>query len=146
VALTSIPRPRARPVSKTAPMPSASPPMPPVVVFSLPLDGEAGIPPSSVFAVQFSKDMDVESFRGRVLLRYAGSRRQGDHPFESLSLRYDAGRRVLRIDPGDVLRPGRDLEILLLPGIRDKDGLDLAVRSGRENEGAVDILKYRTGT
>ena len=46
----------------------------PVVVFALPLDGDAEVARDSRFVVQFSKDMDEATFAGHVLLRYAGPR------------------------------------------------------------------------
>jgi hypothetical protein len=46
------------------------------------------------------------------------------------------------VDPGDRLRPGRDLELLLLPGIADIDGLPLIPRNGGADEEAVDVLRF----
>jgi hypothetical protein len=56
---------------------------------------------------------------------------------------YDGGRRALVIDPGDLLRPGRTVEILLLPGIVDIDGLALETRPGFASGGAVDQLRFQ---
>jgi hypothetical protein len=58
---------------------------------------------------------------------------------------YDGGRRALTIDPGDLLRPGRQLELLLLPGIIDIDGLELIPRPGKPPEMAVDVLRFQVG-
>ena len=58
---------------------------------------------------------------------------------------YDGGLRTLRIDPGDLLRPGRVVEILLLPGIVDLEGLALQARPGVEPGGrAADVLRFQT--
>ena len=80
------------------------------------------------------------TFAGRVLLRYAGPRLPGDRAFDGVKLTYDDGRRALTVDPGDVLRPGRRLELILLPGIIDVDGLPLVPRvptadAGRRGRG-----------
>ena len=75
-ALTSPPTPTAE--AQPPPPPPERPKVPPVVVFALPLDGDAEVPPDSRFVVQFSKDMDETTFEGRVLLRYAGPRLPGD--------------------------------------------------------------------
>jgi hypothetical protein len=124
--------------------PPERPKLPPVVVFAIPLDGEAEVSPDARFRVQFSKDRDQASFDGRVLLRYAGPPRPGDRGFADVRLSYDEGRRALTVDPGDNLRPGRDVELLLLPGIADTDGLTLAPRNGGgAGEEAVDVLRYR---
>jgi len=144
VSLTTAPTPTA--VAQAPPPLPERPKVPPVVVFALPLDGESSVPPDSRFAIQFSKDMDEGSFREHVLLRYSGPIRPGDRQFEAMKLKYDGGRRALIVDPGDALRPGREVEILLLPGIADIDGLTLVPRPGKEGEIAVDVLRFRVGT
>jgi hypothetical protein len=137
----------ASPPSATAQAQPPSPPperpkVPPVVVFALPLDGETEVALDELFWVQFSKDMDKTSFDGRVVLRYAGPVLPGDRGFGDVRLEYDEGRRALIVDPGDRLRPGRDLELLLLPGIADIDGLPLIPRNGGADEEAVDVLRF----
>ena len=136
--------------STQGPAPAQAPPPPPpkpkktpVVVFSLPLDGERDVPRDGVFQVQFSKDMDEESFRDRVVFRYAGRPQPGDNALDALRITYDGGLRTLRVDPGDVLRPGRVVELLLLPGIVDLDGLPLEARPGKNPGAATDILRFQ---
>jgi hypothetical protein len=133
---------------KEAPPPAAAvkprPTRPPMMVFSLPLDGDREVPPVGIFYVQFNNDMDEETFRDRVVLRYVGPRRVGDREFVGLKLSYDGGRRALAVDPGDALRQGRDVEIVLLAGIRDVEGQELQPRPGREfPPGIVEGLRYR---
>ncbi len=125
------------------PPPPDKPKKPPVVVFALPLDGEREVPRASRFQVQFSKDMNEESFKDRVVLRYAGRPQPGDREFDAVRVTYDGGHRALLIDPGDVLRPGRVVELLLLPGIVDTDGLPLEPRAARPVGSAVDVLRYQ---
>ena len=144
VNLTTPPTPTAD--AQPPPPPPERPKLPPVVVFALPLDGEREVPPDSRFVVQFSKDMDEGTFKDHVVLRYVGMRRPGDRLFDGARLTYDGGRRALTVDPGDVLRPGRQIELLLMPGILDVDGLALVPRPGRHLDGAVDALRYQTGT
>jgi hypothetical protein len=135
--------PTATAAAAPPPPPPQKPKVPPVIVFSLPLDGERDVPSTGVFKVQFSKDMDEDSFRGRVLFRYAGPRLPGDRDFVGLKLSYDGGRRALIVDPGDVLRAGRVVEIRLLAGIVDMDGLPLGPRPGRESTAATaDMLRF----
>ena len=71
--------------------------------------------------------------------------RPGDRDFDGAKMSYDGGRRALTVDPGDVLRSGREIEILLLPGILDLDGQELVARPGRVGLplGAVDMLRYQ---
>jgi hypothetical protein len=144
VALTS--KPSRRTALRADAAPEERPSVPPVVVFSLPLDGETAVNSSTKIAVQFSKDMDPDSFSGRILIRYAGPRRLGDLPFEYFRLEYDEGRRALRIDPGDEFQAGREVELLLLPGIRDREGLELMPRAGHRFKDAVDIIRYVVGS
>lgn len=135
------------PTASADAQPPAPPPprplVPPVVVFALPLDGDREVAPDTTrFHVQFNKDMDIESFAGRVRLRYVGGDGAGERPLDSIHLDYDEGRRTLIVDPGDTLREGRELELLLLPGIKDTDGLELApVRPGADGD-AVAVLRW----
>jgi hypothetical protein len=141
VVLGAPPRPTAEAAAPAPPPPR--PKLPPVVVFSLPLDGERDVPSTGLFKVQFSKDMDEDSFRGHVIFRYAGPRLPGDREFVGLKVSYDGGRRALIVDPGDVLRPGRVVELRLLSGIIDMDGLPLTPRPGREPTAATaDLLRF----
>lgn len=128
------------------PPPPERPKLAPVVVFALPVDGDSEVARDSRFVVQFSKDMDEATFAGHVVLRYAGPVLPGDRTFDGARLTYDEGRRALTIDPGDVLRPGRQIEIILLPGIVDIEGLPLTGRKGpvADND-VVDVLRYLVG-
>ncbi|HVR69324.1 MAG TPA: Ig-like domain-containing protein [Vicinamibacteria bacterium] len=146
VALASAPSPTA--TVEAPPPPPERPKVPPVVVFSLPLDGEEEVATDSRFVVQFSKDMDENTFAGRVMLRYSGPVLPGDRAFDGVTLAYDGGRRALTVDPRDVLRPGRSVELLLLPGILDVDGLPLTPRPGRSDEMAelaIDVFTNLIG-
>jgi hypothetical protein len=112
-----------------------------VIVFTLPLEGEQAIASDSRFIVQFSAYMDEDSFQGHVRLRYANGM---DVP--GMTWRYDDDRRALIVDPGGLLRPGQQLELLLLPGILDAGGAPLAPRLGATVDGAVELLSYKVGS
>ncbi len=77
--------PRTQATVAPAPTPPPKPLEPPVIVFTLPLEGEA-VAPSATFSLQFSKDMNEESFQGRVQVRYAGPVRPGDRSFDGVKL------------------------------------------------------------
>ena len=49
---------------------------------------------------------------------------------DAMRISYDLGRKALQVDPGDLLRPGRVVELLLLPGIVDLDGQPLGEHQG----------------
>src|SRR5262245_610790 len=144
VVLTTEPGPDAE--AQPPPPPPERPKRSPIVVFALPLDGDVDVPGDARFTVQFSNDMDEGSFRGNVVLRYAGRPMPGDREFDGVRMSYDGGRRALTVDPGDRLRPGRSVELILLPGITDSDGIALETRPGRQSEpGTVDVLRFQVG-
>ena len=113
--------------------------VPPVVVFTLPLDGDR-IRSDARFVIQFNKYMDDDSFAGHIVLRYADAPTAGG--FATMKLAYDEGKRALVIDPGVALEAGRPVECLLLPGIADADGLPLVPRQGRAAPDLVDVLRF----
>jgi hypothetical protein len=141
VEVTSAPTPTAQ--VQPPPPPPERPKVPPVVVFSLPLDGDREVPTDGRFQVQFSKDMNEQSFKGRVILRYTGRTLPGDRGFDGAKVTYDGGRRTLTVEPGDVLRPGRQIELILLPGIVDIDGLPLTARPDKPAGNAADVLRFQ---
>ena len=146
VRIQLTPQPTRAVEVKPPPPPPEKPRKPPVVVFALPLDGDGEVAPDSRFVVQFSKDMDESTFDGHVLLRYTGPVLPGDRAFDGLKLTYDRGRRALTVDPGDVLRPRRQIELILLPGISDIDGLTLIPRGTSQKADVIDVLRYRVGS
>jgi hypothetical protein len=143
VVLSKAPSARPQAQAQAPPPPPPRPKKPPVVVFSMPLDGEREVPPDGVFQVQFSKDMDEPSFKDRVTFRYAGRPLPGDNSLDAMRVTYDGGLRTLQVDPGDRLRPGRVVELLLLPGIVDLDGMPLETRPGKNPGAATDILRFQ---
>jgi len=143
VVLSKAPSANPQAQAQAPPPPPPRPKKPPVVVFSLPLDGEREVPPDGIFRVQFSKDMDEPSFKERVAFRYAGRPLPGDNSLDAMRVTYDGGLRTLQVDPGDMLRPGRVVELLLLPGIVDLDGLPLETRPGKNPGAATDVLRFQ---
>ncbi len=59
-----------------------------------------------------------------------------------MTWRYDDERRALIVDAGGLLRPGQQLNLLLIPGIFDAGGTPLAPRPGAAVDGAVEVLGY----
>lgn len=104
---------------------------PPEIFFSLPLDGERGIPLDSEFRVQFSNDMASPSFDRNVDLLYADD--DGiENPFPGMQIRYEELSRTLVVIPGSDLQPGREIQLILYSGIVDEDGQGLVVTSRAE--------------
>lgn len=144
VALTTPPS-AARAEVAPAPPPPERPKIPPAIVFSLPLEGESDFDASGRVVVQFNNDMDEESFKGHVGLRYAGAVRPGDPGFDGMRVHYDTGLKALIVDPGGPILLGRALELVLLKGIIDIDGQPLTRRDSRrifDNEDVIEVLRF----
>jgi len=97
---------------------------PPEVIFSDPEDGETGVSLKAVVRLQFSRDMNPESFKGRVHWRYMGAAASVPN---STGVGYDAAKRSLeiRINADDSSR-FQDVIIELDEGIAATDGAKLA--------------------
>ncbi len=108
--------------------------VPPGIAFLAPV---AGMEPASAdqqFLLRFTKPMDESTLRDRVQVRYADA---PDATLPRTSVTYYAERMFsIMVDPGEALQPGRTVELVLLPGIKDVDGL--ALKSG---DGAS-VLKW----
>lgn len=142
VTLTPPPTPKAD--AAPPPPPPERPKVPPVIVFSLPIDGESDFDFSGRIMVQFNNDMDEDSFKGRVGLRYEGAARPGDPGFERMRVSYNPGSKALIVDPGAPLLRGRVLDLVLLTGIVDIDGQPLVRRDGKPPQGDIaELLRFK---
>ncbi len=101
---------------------------PPEVAFTIPLDGESGIPLESDFRVQFSNDMNPASFDRNVDLLYADDDGLGN-PFPEMQIQYEEASRTLVVLPGKALDPGKEVQLILYNGIVDENGKALVVQS-----------------
>jgi hypothetical protein len=93
---------------------------PPEVLFTLPLDQEKGIDLDTEFRVQFSDDMNPNSFAGNVVLEYADE----NAPPPNLELSYDKLSRTLAVKP-DTLLPAREVRLIIFEGVVNEDGVPL---------------------
>jgi len=142
VSLTQPPTPKAD--AAPPPPPPERPKIPPMIVFSLPLDGDADFDFSGRIMVQFNNDMEEGSFKGRVGLRYAGPALPGDPGFQGMRVSYDPGSKALIVDPGVPILKGRVLDLVLLTGIVDVDGQALVRRDGKPPQGDItEILRFK---
>jgi hypothetical protein len=139
---------RARAVALTAPAagvrrgPRLQTSDKPEVVFTLPLVGDVPVAPDAVFLVQFSTYMDEETFENRVRLRYRDEPGpQGE--LRSVRWRYDDVKRTLVVDPGEPLRQGASVELLLLQGITDAWAAPLLPASASPPDDVVRVLRWQ---
>lgn len=117
VALAEEPDTEPRPAAVVAvPVPDTSA----EVIFSTPLEGETTVAADADVRIQFSHDMDEDTFEGRVSVRYAD-----DSTAVPLSMTYDEGRRVLYLQFPTPLDRFRPVEVELDDGILSLTGASL---------------------
>ena len=102
---------------------------PPEVIFSAPLADDVDVPPDTTVRIQFSRDMEPDSFENRVTVSYGGpaapegaAGAAGDIGFEAT---YRARNRVLEIRFDAELEQFRTIDVRLLDGIAATDGVAL---------------------
>jgi hypothetical protein len=105
---------------------------PPEVIFSDPADGELDVSLKTVVRLQFSRDMNPESFKGHLRWSYAVPDDANAGPSTSVEhggspeFRYDGAKRALEIRlEADELARYRDTVVELLEGIAATDGAKL---------------------
>ena len=103
----------------------ALPPPTPTVVFSAPTADELDVSQNASVRIQFSRDMNPDTFAGQVQARYLASesaeRGEPQPPPLAFSTNYDAGRRVLELKFAAPLQRFRTVEVRLLEGIRSTE-------------------------
>lgn len=108
--LTQAPREEPRETQIRVP---AAPP--PEVIFSTPLADETDVPPSTSVRIQFSRDLDPATIKGRVQVGYADA--GGSPPSEASKIefttQYLPGTRVLEIRFAQPLEHFRTLKVAL---------------------------------
>ncbi len=124
-SLASANAPSDAPVSVTAPPPPPEPS--PTPIFSDPQEGETDVDRTAPIRIQFSRDMDPKTFRGRVRVSYVGSAQPGAAPPPTVTVRYIEGSRGIEIKPSAPFDRLRQVKVELLDGILSAvDGKPLA--------------------
>lgn len=116
----------AKPESETAPEPAAAvPPGPsPEIVFSAPLEGEAGVPTTIVLRVQFSRDLDPLTLKNQVAVAY-GARPDGASPGPApvATTTYRPANRSVEIRFAEPLTPFSTVIVAFGNEIKATDGV-----------------------
>ena len=97
----------------------------PEVIFSTPLENDTDIPTDATVRIQFSRDMDEDSFEGRVRVSYStlASVATSDEPPPILSdTSYRGLNRVLEIRFSEPLVAFQTVNVELLEGVSARDG------------------------
>jgi hypothetical protein len=99
---------------------------PPRVIFSAPVEGEVDVELTTSIRIQFSRDMNPATFKGRVTLSYLEP--TGGATMESLvnDQTYDEARRMLEIRLKARPQALRTLRLTLGAGITARDGAEIA--------------------
>jgi Bacterial Ig-like domain len=95
---------------------------PPEVVFSAPTGEETDVAPSSSVRIQFSRDINPATFKGRITVRYSdGAGSDAPAPPVEFATNYLPGTRVLEIKFAQPLERFRTVQIVLGEGILGTD-------------------------
>jgi hypothetical protein len=105
----------------------ALPPPPPVeVVFSSPTEGETDVAPTSAVRIQFSRNVQPETLKGRIRISYAGAesfeKGEPQAPGIEVKTAYDPGNRALELTFARPLERFRTVRVELLEGVKAFDG------------------------
>ena len=101
---------------------------PPEVIFSAPLPDDVDVPQDTTVRVQFSRDMDPDSFDGQVRVAYTrpgGTEADATAPDILFELAYRGRNRVLEIRFDRELERFRSVTVTLLDGVTANDGTPL---------------------
>jgi hypothetical protein len=102
---------------------------PPEVVFSAPTEDETDVSQSTTVRIQFSRDIDAATLKGRIKPHYLESqsveRGEPVTPPAEFTFQYSGANRVLEIKFAKPLERFRTLKVDLLEGILGTDGQSL---------------------
>ena len=121
----------AEPVAERArPAPAAEAPSlpPPEVIFSTPLADDVDVAQDTLVRVQFSRDMDAQSFDDRIRVAYStpgGTEVDAGAPEILFETAYRGRNRVLEIRFDRELERFRSITVMLLDGVTANDGTPL---------------------
>jgi hypothetical protein len=96
---------------------------PPEVIFSTPVDDETDVEPATSVRIQFSRDIDAASVKGRIRATYVRPEASGPPGpgITGFSTQYQPANRVLEIRFEQPFEPFRRVQIELLEGISGTD-------------------------
>jgi len=101
---------------------------PPAVIFTAPLADETDVSTASLIRIQFSRDMDGRTFKGRVRVSYlpSASAAPPPGPVPPITVAYRDANRGVEIKFAQPLERFQNVKVELLEGITAMDGQPLA--------------------
>lgn len=99
----------------------------PEVIFSDPEDGDTGVPLKKAIRLQFSRDMNPDSFKGNLHWHYAASDSREELPLNNLVARYEKANRSLevKVTAADEVTRFRNVVLELTDSVTATDGAKL---------------------
>jgi hypothetical protein len=99
-------------------IPSTPREIPPTVVFTAPIDGDSSAERATPVRIQFSRDMDLKSFRDHIKVSYTGAVPEGAPPQPpAFTYRYLDAPRALEIRFAEPLDRFRNVKVELTEGV-----------------------------
>lgn len=98
--------------------------VPPLVIFSAPVQDDTDVSPTATVRIQFSRDMDAASFKDRVKVSYFGDASETPPP-PAFTFTYRQATRVLEVQFRAPLERFRTVRVDLADGITSSSGLSL---------------------
>lgn len=102
---------------------------PPEVVFSAPTEDETDVLQATNVRIQFSRDLDQSTLKGRIRVVYSGAETvqptAAVTPTAEFTFQYSGGSRVVELKFAKPLEPFRTVKVELLDGVMGTDGQPL---------------------
>jgi hypothetical protein len=118
VAIVTPPAERPMTIEPTIRVPAAPPPE---AIFSAPTEGEIGVALTTNIRIQFSRNIDASTLKGRVRVTYIGTQSDAAAEDVSFATEYQPGNRMLEITFPEDLQRFRRVQVELLEGILGTD-------------------------
>ncbi len=100
---------------------SAPPAPPPEVIFSAPTGGESDVALTTLVRIQFSRDLDPATVKGRLRVQYFDEKPDAARPITQFTTEYRAAARVLEVKFNAPLEPFQKVRVSFDEGVLGVD-------------------------
>jgi Big-like domain-containing protein len=94
---------------------------PPEVIFSAPTEGETDVLPGTTIRIQFSRDINPETLKGRIKVLYTDGTAESGTPITEFTTEYRGAARVLEVKFTKPLEPFRAVRLSFDDGVLGTD-------------------------